>query len=268
VKILILGCGPAGLIAAHAVASRGHVPHIYSKPRKSFMNGAQYLHAPIPDASKSEPFLISYEMSGSIDGYRDKVYGAGSAVQVSPETLVGRHLAWDIREAYDWLWDRYGHTVTGFEAGIGDSIARLVHFVEPDATISTIPAKLLCTQEHWFGSTKVWSSDYSEVELSDNTVLCQGEPGFPWYRASKIQGHENTEWPLSQHPDRNGGVRKGHGLWLVEKPTTTTCRCLPDVVRMGRYGQWKKGVLSHEAWDDTMKLIDRLEGKTDAPTDA
>jgi len=140
VKILILGCGPAGLIAAHAVASRGHVPHIYSKPRKSFMNGAQYLHAPIPDASKSEPFLISYEMSGSIDGYRDKVYGAGSAVQVSPETLVGRHLAWDIREAYDWLWDRYGHTVTGFEAGIVEIVASGSTKWTRRAMLSPIPA--------------------------------------------------------------------------------------------------------------------------------
>ena len=33
----------------------------------------------------------------------------------------------------------------------------------------------------------------------------------------------------------------------------------PAVTRMGRYGQWKKGVLSHEAWDETNNLLDRIE---------
>lgn len=266
-KILILGCGPAGLIAAHAVASRGHTPHIYSKPRKSFMNGAQYLHAPIPDASQGEPFLISYEMSGSIKGYRDKVYGKGAAVEVSPESLVGRHLAWDIREAYDWLWDKYGPTVRDWNADGFRAIARLEQQVEPDLTISTIPAKLLCYRDHEFRSAKVWSSDYSAIELTDNTVLCQGEPGFSWYRASRIQGHENTEWPHDAPPAGHGGS-EGPKLWLVEKPTFTTCRCFPWIERMGRYGRWQKGVLSHEAWGETMKLIDDLEGRRNAPTDS
>lgn len=264
-KVLILGCGPAGLIAAHAVASRGHTPHIYSKARKSFMNGAQYLHAPIPDASKSDPFLISYEMSGSIDGYRDKVYGPGANVEVSPESLVGRHLAWDIREAYDWLWDKYGSSVRDWDASQEGALARLEYGSEPDLTISTIPAKLLCYRDHEFRSTKVWATAHSAIELSDNTVLCQGEPMYPWYRASRIQGYENTEWPFDKRPTRVE-EKYGHKVWLVEKPTFTTCRCYPWVHRMGRYGQWKKGVLSHEAWDDTMKLIDEREGKTDAPT--
>src|SRR5678809_864059 len=61
VRVLILGCGPSGLIAAHAAYNRGADFIVVSKARKSFMNGAQYLHAPIPGVSIKEPFLINYE---------------------------------------------------------------------------------------------------------------------------------------------------------------------------------------------------------------
>src|SRR3546814_7896241 len=64
VKVLILGCGPAGLIAAHAAKRMDADFIVMSKARKSFMNGAQYLHAPIPGVSLAEPFLINYQISG------------------------------------------------------------------------------------------------------------------------------------------------------------------------------------------------------------
>src|SRR5690242_5258292 len=111
VKVLILGCGPAGLIAAHAAYNRGVDFVVVSKARKSFMNGAQYLHAPIPGVSIKDPFEINYELSGDVAGYRDKVYGPDSKVEVSPQSLLGRHMAWDIREAYDSLWGLYGSDV-------------------------------------------------------------------------------------------------------------------------------------------------------------
>ena len=46
--VAILGCGPTGLVAAHACAMK-HIPFvIFSKKRKSFLFGSQYLHEPIP----------------------------------------------------------------------------------------------------------------------------------------------------------------------------------------------------------------------------
>jgi len=45
----------------------------------------------------------------------------------------------------------------------------------------------------------------------------------------------------------------------VEKPIRTSCRCFPDVHRMGRYGKWKKGVLSHEAWEEANKIMDGVQ---------
>lgn len=253
-KVLILGCGPAGLIAAHAAYNRGANFIVMSKARKSFMNGAQYLHAPIPGVSLADPFTINYELSGDVAGYRDKVYGKDSGVEVSPESLLGRHLAWDIREAYDALWAMYGHDV--HDVDISPSVlSNLIRNWKPDAVISTIPAKVLCyDSRHKFRSEMVWSTNELECTLSDNTVLCNGEASFDWYRASKIQGFTNTEWPHNKYPLAYNGQ-----IWRVEKPLSTSCRCFPDVHRMGRYGKWTKGVLSHKAWEEANKIMDGAE---------
>ncbi|QKY79538.1 oxidoreductase [Streptomyces phage Lizz] len=253
-KLLILGCGPAGLIAAHAAYSRGVDFVVVSKARKSFMNGAQYLHAPIPGVSLADPFLINYEISGSVAGYRDKVYGPDAKVEVSPETLVGRHLAWDIREAYDSLWSLYGSDV--HDVDITPTIlSKLIKDWKPNAVISTIPANILCYDgRHKFLSEQIWATNELECQLSDNTVLCNGEPGFDWYRASKILGFTNTEWPHDKYPLTYNGQ-----IWRVIKPISTSCRCFPDVHRMGRYGKWTKGVLSHEAWEEANKIMDGVQ---------
>lgn len=253
-RLLILGCGPAGLIAAHAAYGRGVDFVVVSKARKSFMNGAQYLHAPIPGVSLADPFEINYELSGDVAGYRDKVYGPDSKVEVSPESLLGRHLAWDIREAYDALWGLYGSDVHDVEI-TPTVLSTLIKSWKPDEIISTIPAHILCHDgRHKFESEQVWATNELECQLPDNTVLCNGDPGSDWYRASKILGFTNTEWPHDKYPLTYNGQ-----IWRVTKPIKTSCRCFPQVHRMGRYGKWTKGVLSHEAWDEANKIMDGAE---------
>lgn len=259
-KVTILGCGPAGLFAAHAAIGQGHDVTILSNPRKSFMRGAQYLHRPIPGLSGA-PFQIDYQLRGSIEGYKDKVYGDMSDVQVSPETLVGIANAWDIREAYDAAWAEYGHLVRPFEV-----TPLTLDAIRADLIISTIPAKALCSNldaptEYsiddpfqqplcHFESQKVWSTNYLKDSgvHEDNIVICSGDPEDWWYRISRIHGWENSEFPASRKPYSNR-------VWEVEKPISTTCKCHPEVVRMGRYGAWKKGVLSDSAFYETEALL-------------
>lgn len=249
-KVLILGCGPAGMMAAHAASGVGADFIVMSKRRKSWMEGAQYLHKPIPGVSTSPAFRISYQLSGDADGYREKVYGKDSGVEVSPESLVGIHNAWDIREAYDRLWGMYNSAVQDMD--IDHQILKsLITTWNPDVTISTIPAQVLCRDaSHEFEFSEIWSTNELECALSDDTVLCNGNPRFKWYRASKIQGHTNTEWPYDQYPSKYNGR-----IWRVTKPISTTCNCFPHVHRMGRYGKWTKGVLSHHAWEEAYDLL-------------
>lgn len=255
-KIAILGCGPAGLFAAHAASRLGHDITILSKPRKSFMRGAQYLHRPIPYVS-SAPFQIDYRLVGSVDGYREKVYGDMSDVLVSPETLTGFANAWDIRAAYDGVWELYGDKVEFWEADQND-LSEIVH--DFDIVINTIPRKALCRNpEHEFRSQKVWVTDFVKpvgafgtTVMADNLVVCSGDPGDWWYRQSRIHGWENTEFPHDRKPSTKQ-------VWEVEKPIDTDCTCWTTVVHAGRYGAWKKGVLSDSAFYETIEMLIKLE---------
>lgn len=260
-KVAVLGCGPAGLFAAHAAKQAGCEVSILSKARKSFMRGAQYLHKPIPGLS-GEPFEVLYDLVGTTEGYRRKVYGDLTDILVSPETLVGPAEAWDIREAYDNAWDMYSADIQEWDA-VRDGLDG----IEADLVLSTIPAYLLCSNdEHQFQSQMIWSIDvikpqvntagyftYTDGAPVDNLVLCSGDPDDWWYRASRIHGWENTEFPLENEPTDSPHYSKHK----VEKPLRTDCTCRASIVRIGRYGMWKKGVLSHEAYYDTLK---RLEG--------
>lgn len=260
-RVAILGCGPAGMFAAHAAAQLGHDVTILSKPRKSYMRGAQYLHRPIPGLS-GYPFKVDYRLEGSVEGYRDKVYGDLSDVQVSPETLTGVADAWDIREAYDAAWERYGHRVVNWDANAPGAFSQLAH-MGFELIISTIPAKLLCHDPaHEFVSQMIWSTDYIRYRgaflndetgtIDDNIVICSGDPDDWWYRVSRIHGWENTEYPHNHKPNTDR-------VWEVEKPILTDCNCFPTIHREGRYGAWKKGVLSDSAYYNTIAYLEEIK---------
>jgi len=247
-NVSILGCGPAGMFAAHAASEAGHDVVIYSKPRKSNMRGAQYLHRPIPGLSGS-PFLIDYRLTGEVAGYREKVYGNMLDIEVSPEMILGIREAWDIREAYDAAWRLYSDLITPWDALEDHSYAELENIIlDSDLVISTVPAHLLCeSEEHVFDSEVIWATDLVKPTnipgSEDNVVICSGDERDWWYRVSRIQGWENTEYPQDRKPP--SGVWQ---IWEVEKPISTTCVCHPQILRQGRYGRWTKGVLSDESY--------------------
>lgn len=253
-RVMVLGSGPAGLMAAHAAAMEGCDVRIFSKDaRKSYMKGAQYLHAPIPGASRAPAFTVRYELNGTPTAYRRKVYGNAWDKAVSPEDLVGEADAWDIREAYDWLWDTYGSYVTPVTFDSARDVDALLSHWKPQITISTIPAQLLCLERHEFKFETIYSTDRSVLpkERGDNLVVCDGTDDVGWYRAARIHGHETVEWP-AKPGDPKPPFKP---MWEVPKPLSTTCDCMNDVLRMGRYGRWQKGVLSHEAFYQTADFV-------------
>jgi len=254
---VVLGCGPAGLFAAHEFIRHGWSVSIFSKEvRRSEMFGAQYLHAPILGLDgDDDPFTIDYQLKGSAISYKDKVYWRPRTdIEVSPESLVGTHPAWDIRRAYYDAWSRYGALV---ERRHIDDIA-VKHLTETGSLIvSSIPAMNLCIDRaaHQFQSQSVWAvGDAPErgvtcpVQVPMNTVVCNGEGNPSWYRASNIQGYKTCEWPMATKPPLNN-------VALVTKPVKSTCVCFPSVVRVGRYGTWTKGVLAHTAAEVAARYV-------------
>jgi hypothetical protein len=253
--VLILGCGPAGLFAAHAAECAGFKVQIASRKRKSEMYGAQYLHNPIPEVSEKE-FTVEYRLEGTPQGYRQKVYGPGYRGTVSPVELGSTHQAWDIREAYDILWDHYVDKIVDTQFNHPEEVrAFLEAFRVGDKMahyVSSIPAPLLCTEPgHGFTAQRVWSVGdapergiFSPVVSERNTVTCSGDLLTSWYRKANILGYNTVEWPESKRPPIDG-------VSEVLKPISHNCTCLGYVHRVGRYGHWTKGVLSDSAFYET-----------------
>lgn len=252
-RVLIFGCGPAGLMAAHAAVIHAHEVIIVSKNRKSHMRGAQYLHAPIPFATRSGPFPVTYSLKGTASDYRLKVYGESFRGTVSPEDLTESHDAYDIRQTYDFLWESYNTAIQDDDLSSDpDKIDKVMEWAKPNLCISTIPAPLLCRRiHHGFTKQEIWSNDMDIAQLPENTVVCNGEVAPAWYRAARIQGHTTVEWPENSKPPIP--------VTSVTKPISNTCDCYPEIVRMGRYGRWEKGVLSHSAFDESVDIFEGME---------
>lgn len=262
-RVAILGCGPAGLLAAHAARLMGHQSTIFSRKRKSPMLGAQYMHKAIPSLNLAAPQKLAYVLYGDVDDYRRKVYG-DEDVMVSPELFSGFYEAWSIRQAYDQLWHQYGPLVT--DCQIDDELIIKISSTF-DAVLSTIPAPILCYQKdkHQFKSVIVqidskWRGPERPISNKhfgcDNIVICNGSAYDPaeyektgWYRTSLIYGHANTEWTTI------GSYQVLQDTAMVPKPIATDCNCWPGIVRAGRYGAWKKGILSHEAFDLALEVL-------------
>lgn len=257
-KVLVLGCGPAGLISAYAAEREyGAEVKILSVKRPSQLYGCQYLHEEIPGIKTAGPELVSYTLNGTAEEYRKKVYGS-LALPVSPQQYEGDHLAWDLRMAYGLLYAMYEEKIVSVRLSPSDIVPMLSDFM-PDAVVSSLPAPTLCQagDRHTFTDVHCWAmgdapgqrvADYGYT-VPPFTVRCDGTKDVSWYRACNVFGYTTIEWP---------GHRRKPPLRDVvpfNKPLSTDCDCLPSILRVGRYGRWQKGVLSHEAYNATVNKV-------------
>ncbi len=241
--IAVLGCGPAGLAAAHTAIGLGHKVTVISKViEQSKLYGCQYLHAPIPGFETVPRVRVSYQLQGTPEEYRLKVYGPDWTGKVSPEDFVGEHDAWDIRETYRRLWwQLFMWEDTPFlrmemNSGMLEGALGMKDF---DRVVSTIPAPFLCRGGHDFRSHRIWANGSQHpIVTEDNIIICDGTAGHDWYRISSVFGHRTIEWP-DKPADFPPAVQ-------VTKPLSTDCDCFPEVIRAGRYGEWSKGRLVHQ----------------------
>lgn len=266
-NVLILGCGPAGLLAAHAVEQLGAEADIVSVKTKSVFQGAQYLHVPISGLTGDPDGVIHTYKSGSKAGYAKKVYGDPRA-DCSWDLQPDEREAWDLRAVYDKLWARYEsrihHQTISWE--ILDGLADDVRW---SLVISTLPLIQMCHQRrerygtHEFQWESMWTIDYAPPEVADNTVLYSGDLDCDWYRSSRVFGHAATEF--SNHRPITGGAYltpeeiKPARIYTPRKGIKvqgTNCDCWPRIKRVGRFGTWRKNYLSHHAYHDAARLYE------------
>jgi len=265
-KIIILGCGPAGIFAAHAAATAGKDFQIFSNRRRSEMYGAQYLHAPIPGLSLSPATDIRYTLTGTPEQYANKVYGQEDRPEfVSPESLAGHHLAYDIREAYYNGWKIYNDRITHMprishsdlranQSSRSNPLRDAIADTKSCQVISTIPRTVMCyNQAHSFKARKIWAAGEApergifldDFTIAGNTVNCNGLSSPSWYRASNVFGYKTIEWPnMERQPPYDNVVE-------VEKVVGTNCNCWASedwIWFAGRNGTWSKSVFAHQAF--------------------
>jgi len=268
-RALVMGCGPAGLFAAHALAQAGWDFDIMSIRRRSEIYGAQYLHAPIPGLPEIKGEIAYDFTGGSVEDYIMKVYGklppfgelrwAQSTLSEDPRP------AWDLRAAYLAAWNLYADRIThadispgwlgGGLRGLGEG-----HDLQSYAVfISSIPAPSLCgNPRHEFRSQNVWAVGdapergvFCPVTVPDGSIVYNASRDTGWYRASNIFKYRTVEWPENRRPPIEGVAE-------VSKPLNTSCNCWlehPRFLRVGRYGAWDKTQHVHHAYQRTLELI-------------
>lgn len=259
--VSILGCGPAGLLAAHACAMRDVPFVIFSKKQKSVIGGAQFSHIAIPgihDDPETSDVMLEYRRSGDAQTYHNKVYGSEVVPFVSFDNIHDGQMvpAWNLIYMYDKLWELYSGSVVDLDLD-PDRLESLLQAF--DAVFSSVPLTHICLsgldtgRSHWFKSQTIRIlNEALMIGIPDNTIVYDGTKDHSWYRMSKIFGVGSTEWggasPLP--PIQN--------LRTVNKPIATNCDCFcenPFFRKIGRFGQWKKGVLTFHAYN---RVIDTL----------
>lgn len=265
--IAILGSGPAGLMAAHAVGMAGQPFALFSKTLESKIGGAQFLHQHIPALCDEKPdAIVTYKVTkfSTAEEYEFKVYGERLEDRLSrPQSVSIAHVhdgmtqpAWSLMRVYERLWE-----VMAGKVNEADVTPEWIdeHGSDFEFIISTIPAHALCRRTagledgpmHRFTNSSIQIKQPCELmdNIPDNTIVYDGTPLRPWYRGSKLFGITSCEWPIKVNtPFKN--------MINVVKPLATNCDCYPDIVREGRYGRWQKGILTHDAFIGTLKALD------------
>lgn len=254
-SIAILGCGPAGLMAAHAVAQRKLHFVILSRPEYSNIGGAQFLHRPIPELTSDEPdTMVTYRLAGDPELYREKVYGGNPRVDFVSMAMVkdGQQVpAWSLRYTYHQLLAAYGGAIWPTEINAQWLEENMDDF---EMIISSIPLHHICRpwSSHQFPMARVIiKNEALDPNIPEDTIWYDGTKDHSWYRMSRIFGIESTEWGANRRPPLPG-------LVTAHKPLKTNCNCWPDLVKIGRHGRWEKGVLSHDGYYRVKEILDAM----------
>jgi hypothetical protein len=249
-RIAVIGCGPAGLAAAHAAHGLGAGVTIYSPGQKSPQRGPLVLQRPIPAISTDHPdgYIKQLVIGGSILDYRYKLYGDIN-ISIQGNILADGYHCWKFIETYDRLWELYMEPGECRAAHVtmdvsSQELSWMVH--EFDLVINTAPLRNICYKAHTFRDKPVEiTMNRSYPNQPEDTTIFNAGNYYPWVRSAWLLGNECTEWLPGTVPDELESI-------TIHKPISHDCDCYPDVLLTGRFGAWR-----NETWVDTAYYVTR-----------
>jgi hypothetical protein len=250
-KVIVVGCGPAGLAAAHAAVGQYCEVVVYAPKSKRDQIGPLLLQRPIPGINQDHPdfTLRQIVIDGSILDYRYKLYGDVN-IGINGDILREHLPGWDHRKTYDKLWDMYEHIIE-HRWVTPDELSRLHE--QADLVVSTANAQSMCqvSSHNFIAQPIIIARRASLPNQPDNLTVFNGGDRYDWVRSAIIGGNASTEWPVT--------VGFKPGSKLISKPIATDCTCFPHILRTGRYGAWKNETWVDTAYWDTFSTIGSMK---------
>ena len=260
-QVAIVGCGPAGLAAAHAAYGLDADVTIFSPAVKSPQRGPLILQRPIPAITLDHPdgYIRQIVIGGSILDYRYKLYGDIN-IGINGNVLQEGYHCWNHIKAYNSLWSTY--------MGCGD-IPRVKHVNDEvtwaqlrsmcsqfDLVVNTAPLNRICNNlSHRFVFSKVditFGSSYPD-QPPDTTIFNAGDK-YPWVRSAWLLGNSCTEWLPGTAPPELQPL-------TIRKPISHNCDCFPRVLGTGRFGAWRNQTWVDSAFYDVRDTIISMQRK-------
>lgn len=255
--ILVLGCGPAGLLCAHAAKLSGLKVQIISKKEPSFISGAQFLHTAIPELTDRYPDgQIFMAKEGSAKVYAEKIYGDKEARTSWDAYPPGFRDVWHLQRWYEVLWKIWeGSIIDGvFSAPLMRTASK-----EFLAVFSTIPLTILFPTGRFTAEHVI--VDPAQV-AQPNTIFYNGYSEDVWYRASNVFGHAFVEYPtrIPRWLPEGTVLNTSPAAKKIRKPLAAKVENdWENLFLFGRYGKWEKGVLVDDAFREAKVVAEAIQ---------
>lgn len=259
--VIVIGCGPAGLAAAHAAVGLGCTVQIIGPKRQTPQHGPVFLQRPIPGISNDHPegYIKQLVVGGSIIDYRLKLYGDVNISITSDGILRDGIHTWSVQKAYSMLWVLYSDLIHSEFLRPEE-----VDSLKADLIVNTAPLPNLCLNPRGIDHRVHTGHEFTRVDVAlyfeasypnqpDNTIIYNAYDEPRWVRSSSVFGNEVTEYnPRDLHYDTDEFKDPDR---IIQKPLSTNCDCHPNVLRCGRFGAWNNMAWIDSAYYDTRTAI-------------
>lgn len=248
IKYHILGAGIAGLLAAKAVEDSGAEAVLYDKNQGvSTVLGLHYLHKDcgIEDLEKVILYnLVLHDENDEAPPYVQYSNKTAVPIDNSVKDLPLKVEAFNMQDAYMRLTERFQHQIVKRDvdrAFVDDLL------LDGNKVISSIPLPILVKNGD-YKSKIVFAHEGKPhalglASIRHNIVVYNTDRKYPWYRYSRVNGYEWTETLLN-------------GQFKIKKVMGCNVKSFnKNLLLVGRYGKWQRGVLAHEAYYDTKEAI-------------